>query len=100
VLLAESAADALAIVREPHVLDVLLTDVVLGAGLNGVDVAEQARARRPTLPVLFISGYTAVPEAQGRITALGAALLFKPVTLSQLANAIAAAQDIKSESRI
>ena len=29
--------------------------------MNGIELAEAARAARPGLPVIFMSGYTAVP---------------------------------------
>jgi DNA-binding response OmpR family regulator len=37
-------------------LDVLVTDIDLGKGMNGLDLANRARERRPALPVLYISG--------------------------------------------
>ena len=37
--------------------DVLVTDVVM-PGMSGVELAVQARERRPGLPVVFVSGYT------------------------------------------
>jgi PAS domain S-box-containing protein len=88
VLVAESSADALDIVKATPALDALLSDVVLGAGLNGIDLAVAARSIRPGLRVAFISGYTAVPEAQRRIRELGAPILSKPATISQLARTI------------
>jgi two-component system CheB/CheR fusion protein len=88
VLEAESAAAALALLKSDQPPNVLLTDVQLGGGMNGVDLAEAARVFHPELPVIFMSGFTAVPEAQKRITASGAALLGKPVTLSELDRAL------------
>lgn len=37
--------------------DVLVTDVVLAHGENGSRLAEEARARVPGLPIVFVSGY-------------------------------------------
>ena len=88
VLLAVDAAAALPMLLGPTPPEVLLTDVVLGAGMNGIDLAATARATLPSLPVIFMSGFTAVPEAQERIKALGAPLLAKPSTLSQLERAL------------
>ena len=70
--------------------DVLLTDVVLGNGMNGIDLADAARVFRPGLPIIFMSGFTAVPEAQQRINDTGAPLLTKPSTLAQLERAMSA----------
>jgi DNA-binding NtrC family response regulator len=39
------------------VIDLLITDVVMPE-LNGVEVAKAVTARRPHLPVIFMSGYT------------------------------------------
>lgn len=52
------------------------------------DLADAARVFLPGLPVIFMSGFTAVPEAQKRINDSGAPLLTKPSTLSQLERAL------------
>ena len=88
VLVAESAATALSILKSNDVPDVLLSDVVLGTGMNGIDLADAARVFKPGLPVIFMSGFTAVPEAQQRINEMGAQMLTKPSTLSQLERAL------------
>jgi len=88
VLVAADADMAMPILTGSDRPDVLLTDVVLGSGMNGIDLAEAARSMTPGLPVIFMSGFTAVPEAQQRIKDSGAPLLTKPSTLSQLERAI------------
>src|SRR4051812_29186830 len=88
VLVAEAAPEAMLLLMGPGAPEILLTDVVLQTGLNGVDLAEAARAARPGLPVIFMSGYTAVPEAQERIRRAGAPLLSKPFTTPQLERAV------------
>jgi PAS domain S-box-containing protein len=88
VLVAETSSAALAILDGDEPVEVLLADVVLGNGMNGIDLAEAARVIMPGLPVVFMSGFTAVPEAQKRINDSGAPLLAKPATLSQLERAL------------
>jgi PAS domain S-box-containing protein len=87
VFVAEAATEALLLVKagEP---DVILTDVELATGMNGIDLAEAAIAARPGLAVMFMSGYTAAPEAQERIRVSGAPLLSKPFTTPQLTRAL------------
>ena len=96
VLVADSAASALSMLKGGQPPDVLLADVVLGSGMNGIDLAEAARVMRPGLPIIFMSGFTAVPEAQQRIHDSGAPLVTKPATLSQLERAMDA---VTSRSR-
>jgi two-component system, cell cycle sensor histidine kinase and response regulator CckA len=98
VLVAEGATEALLLVQGPGAPDVLLTDVVLGTGMNGIDLASEARAARPELAVIFMSGYTAVPEAQQRIRETGAPLLSKPFTTPQLERVLAAVAKPPSSS--
>jgi CheY-like chemotaxis protein len=90
VLVAEAATEALLLVnvKGPGAPDLLLVDVVLAAGMNGLELADAARKARPGLPVIFMSGYTAVPEAQQRIRETGATLLSKPFTTPQLERAV------------
>ena len=88
VLVAEAATEALLLIQGPGAPDLLLTDLVLATGMNGIDLAHAARAARPGLPVIFMSGYTAVPEAQQRIRETGAPLLSKPFSTPQLERAV------------
>jgi len=37
---------------------VLVADVIMPGGLTGKEVADHFRMRRPTLPVIFVSGYS------------------------------------------
>jgi len=88
VLVAEASTEALLLLQGPAAPDMLLTDVVLRTGMNGIDLAQAARDVRPGLPLIFMSGYTTVPEAQKRIRDTGAPLLSKPFTTPQLERAV------------
>jgi PAS domain S-box-containing protein len=90
-LAAGTAAEAIAHFKSASPPDLLLTDVELAIGMNGIDLAVALRATKPELPVVFMSGYTAAPEAQERIREFGAPFLAKPFTASQLASAVAQA---------
>lgn len=50
--------------------DVLLTDVVMPGGRNGVALARLLRTQRPELPVVLISGFTNTAIAEGEFTVL------------------------------
>ncbi len=66
--------------------DVLITDVIM-PGLNGRQLAVEARAHLPRLPVLFISGYTS--DVLGDVGGEGEALLHKPFTKEVLRRKVA-----------
>jgi CheY-like chemotaxis protein len=78
---AQAALDALA---GSERFDLLLSDVVLGPGLRGTELAQRAREHRPMLPVLLMSGYAAEADAPADLP-----LLRKPFTREQLAQAVA-----------
>ncbi|HEY1637056.1 MAG TPA: response regulator [Rhizomicrobium sp.] len=56
VLEAGSGGAALDIVEREREIDLAVVDFAM-PGMNGVEVAREARARRPNLPVLFITGF-------------------------------------------
>ena len=76
------AAQALALL-DATAFDLLVTDVVLGAGLDGVALGREARRRRPGLPVIYVSGY---PRDALALAALAAGEWFlpKPVAIADL----------------
>lgn len=55
---AENGDEALDALRRYPAIELLITDIRLPGGLNGWDIAEQARAMRHDLPVIYATGYT------------------------------------------
>ena len=53
------AAQALEILRGDDPVDLLFSDVIMPGGMNGVQLAVEARRIRPELKVVLTSGYTA-----------------------------------------
>jgi PAS domain S-box-containing protein len=84
-----SGEQALHALDGPAGIDLLLSDVALGAGMRGTALARQARDRRPGLPVLLMSGYSSELLAADREVLPEAELLRKPYTRDELAAAIA-----------
>jgi signal transduction histidine kinase len=84
VLEAAEGASALAILRNTRRIDLLFTDVML-PGKSGRIIADEARALRPGLKVLFATGYSSNAIVHhGRLDP-GVQLITKPFTLEQLA---------------
>ncbi|HEV2362589.1 MAG TPA: PAS domain-containing protein [Caulobacteraceae bacterium] len=86
VLEAGSGEDALRLLeREP--IDLLFTDVVL-PGISGRALAEQARAKRRDLKVLYTSGYARDALVEGGRLVAGVRLLPKPFTIETLSRRV------------
>jgi PAS domain S-box-containing protein len=92
VLCAKSGPGALKMLREQSV-DLLFTDVVLPDGMNGRQLAEEARRWRPDLKVLYTTGYTrnAIVH-QGRLDP-DIEFIGKPFTFDDLARRVRAVLD-------
>ncbi len=73
-------------------LDLLLSDVVMPE-LDGPTIAAVLTARRPGLPVLFMSGYPRDREGEISGAAAAGAVLAKPFDARQLAEAVRRALD-------
>jgi PAS domain S-box-containing protein len=90
---ASNAAEALRILDDGAAPDLLFTDVIMPGGVDGRELADQARRRRPSLKVLFTSGYTETAIVHhGRLDP-GVLLLAKPYRKVDLARMIRAALD-------
>ena len=88
VLITSSGEEALAACTgRPDPIHLLLTDVVM-PGMQGTQVAEVLRAKRPGIKVLFMSGYTPDALAIQGLLEPGVALVHKPLRPATLARHI------------
>jgi CheY-like chemotaxis protein len=85
---ADSAQAALQIISSPARIDLLFTDVVMPGGMNGKELATQARLTRPGLKVLFTSGFPVTSPASGAAFENDDLLLSKPYRNQDLAQAL------------
>jgi len=93
VLTAPDGPSALSVLRRDADIDVLFTDIVMPRGMNGVELAREARRLRPTLRVLLASGYPASALPYDRGAEDGEfPFLSKPYRASDLANQLRALQ--------
>ncbi len=89
VTLASNAEDALILLGPDAAFDVLLTDIALGAGMRGTELASEAQRRFPKLGVVLMSGFSAELIDADRDAPASWELLRKPYSREELANAIA-----------
>jgi len=81
---AEDGVSALAIIDAGTRFDALVTDIRMPGGVDGLRVAEHARAAYPSLPVLYATGFAPDPL---RIVP-GGRLLAKPVGVAAMIMAL------------
>ena len=85
VLQARNGEEALLISRSHDDINLMLTDVELGEGMDGIELRSQMLAERPGLPVLVMSGFA----DNERIAAdEGIPFLAKPFTYASLTQRI------------
>jgi CheY-like chemotaxis protein len=81
---APDGPSALKLLDSEDRIDLLITDVGLPGGLNGRQIADAARTRRPELKVLFITGYAEnAVVGSGRLGA-GMEVITKPFVMTAL----------------
>jgi PAS domain S-box-containing protein len=89
VLEAASGIEALAVWHSHHEeIALLLTDMVMPVGLNGQELAEKFKAQKPSLKVIYTSGYSV--EVAGKNLSLmdGVNFLQKPFDVQSLGLAV------------
>lgn len=80
VLEAENGAEALELIEHVAEIDVVVSDVVMPGGCDGATLVARARAVRPGLPAVLVSGY-----AQEAPPFPDVPMVAKPVSQSELA---------------
>jgi two-component system NtrC family sensor kinase len=86
VLAAGDAAEALALLASEPAIDVVVSDVVMPGGMNGVALSREVRRRHPGVRVILTSGYGT--EQLRRQGAEADAYLPKPFDVAALARRI------------
>ncbi|TLX64844.1 hybrid sensor histidine kinase/response regulator [Stutzerimonas nosocomialis] len=87
---AANGAAGLELLRSSARIDMLISDVGLPGGMNGRQLADAARAQRPDLPVLFITGYAEHSVLGYGGLEPGMHVLTKPFSMDVLATRIEA----------
>ncbi|CAO3401637.1 response regulator [Azospirillum palustre] len=81
---ASGAGEALVVLRGHEPLDLLFSDIVMPPGMNGAELAREARRLRPDLPVLLASGFAAHAVVADDVAMGGYDLIAKPYDPAEL----------------
>jgi len=85
VIYAASPAAALGALANERSIDVVLSDILMPGGTNGLELAREIRRRQPALPVVLVTGYA---EAVSGMEKDEFQLLHKPYSLDGLSHAL------------
>ena len=85
---AEDGATAMKVLRTDARVDLLITDIGLPGGTNGRQLADLALVARPSLKVLFITGYAENAVIGSGLVMPGMHVLTKPFAMETLARRI------------
>ncbi|WP_177171557.1 PAS domain S-box protein [Sphingomonas palmae] len=89
VVTAPNGPRGVAILQTAASIDLLITDVGLPGGLNGRQVADAGRSVRPSLRVLFVTGYAANAAVGAGQLEHGMTVMTKPFDTQQLKRRVA-----------
>jgi signal transduction histidine kinase/ActR/RegA family two-component response regulator len=78
-------ATALALLLSGQKFDVVLSDIIMPGGMNGLDLARKVRQHFPDLPILLASGFA---RATGEVYREGFDIIAKPYSADALAEAL------------
>jgi PAS domain S-box-containing protein len=84
---AEDGTAALKILQSPQRVDLMISDIGL-PGLNGRQIVEAARATRPSLKVLFMTGYAENAAMAAGFLEPGMSMITKPFAMEALATRV------------
>jgi PAS domain S-box-containing protein len=77
-LKAIDGASALEVLAQHSEIDLLVTDIVMPGGMNGVELVQRAHVLRPDLKIIFSSGFPAEALAERSMPLIDGPLLRKP----------------------
>jgi signal transduction histidine kinase/CheY-like chemotaxis protein len=93
-----SAEAALGAIADRRAVDIVFSDVMMPGRMNGVELAQEIRRRRPNLPVLLTSGFA--EAARRKAGAQRIKIIPKPYRIDELRDALAAVrQDAREPLR-
>ena len=96
VLPASNGAEAIEVSRNHIKIDLLLTDVRIGGGMNGIELAEHIVRENPGIKVLVMSGY---PDTEIEAAKKHLPFLSKPFTHADLTSRVRTVLEIPVSSQ-
>ena len=87
-LTAKDGASALLLIEQHKDIDMLLTDIIMPGGMNGIELAEKVTSKRPEIKVIFCSGFPSDAFSEKILPLAERPLLRKPYQRSELLSVV------------
>jgi CheY-like chemotaxis protein len=82
---AKDGASALEVLAQQSEIDMMMTDIVMPGGMNGVELAKRALCLRPKLKIIYSSGFPSEALAERSMPLVDGPLLRKPYQRTEFA---------------
>ena len=89
VLAASCGAEAIEIIEAGQVIELVFSDIAMPGGMSGFELADWLKRNHPAIPVLLSTGYADQLNAVKDDAAAAIAILRKPYSQNDLAQAVA-----------
>jgi CheY-like chemotaxis protein len=90
---AQDGASALAVVEQHKDIDLVVTDVLMPGGMNGVELAEKIRESLHRIKVVYCSGFPANALAERNMSLVDGPLLHKPYQRAEFGSVVRAVME-------
>jgi CheY-like chemotaxis protein len=84
-LVAKDGASALEMIADHPEIDLIVTDIVMPGGINGVELVQKVHALCPEIKIIYSSGFTANALVERSMALMDAPLLHKPYQRAEFA---------------
>jgi PAS domain S-box-containing protein len=84
-LVAKDGASALEMIADHPEIDLIMTDIVMPGGINGVELVQKVHALCPEIKIIYSSGFTANALVERSMALMDAPLLHKPYQRAEFA---------------
>jgi CheY-like chemotaxis protein len=90
---AHDGASALAVVEQHNDIDLVVTDILMPGGMNGVELTEKIRESLHKIKVIYCSGFPANALAERSMSLVDGPLLHKPYQRAEFNSVVRAVME-------